>query len=181
MAKRVVFLALDRLGLYVKNNKELQNFWMFFTLGASSFQADALDPSDSAQNWGAILHRVGKDRLVFNNGNVNKNIFFNENSPYPSIPKMILKDDENTKIAFYWLQLSYYLLKNSIYDHATVSQVKKYILNPKNKDTKLLFVHLTDVDKHRHQHEFGSVAYLNQVKVMDSQIGEIFNSVKQAG
>ncbi|CAG8719752.1 27458_t:CDS:2, partial [Racocetra persica] len=43
-------------------------------------------------------------------------------------------------------------------------------------DTKLLFVHLTDVDEYGHQHEFGSTDYLNQVKVMDLQIGEILES-----
>lgn len=100
--KIVVFLALDGLGCSVENNSETPNFQKFFASGASSFKVKAIIPTDSAQNWGSILHGVGRDKLELDNGDVESPIFcFPEDSNYPSIPKLLINRDENIKITSY--------------------------------------------------------------------------------
>ncbi|CAG8714344.1 10489_t:CDS:1, partial [Dentiscutata heterogama] len=66
------------------------------------------------------------------------------------------------------------------YDYYVTSQAIDYISNYKNKDTKLMIIHLTDTDKYGHYYGFGSQKYLKQIKIMDNQIGNILNAVKQA-
>jgi hypothetical protein len=80
-----------------------------------------------------------------------------------------------------WLSFKHYFLKDSIYDYKLVSRLVGYIKNPENKDTKFLFIHLTDCDEHGHDHGYDSPNYLKQIEVMDSQVATILAAIEEAG
>ena len=170
-------------------------------------------PTDSAQNWGSLLHGVLPHKHGLKNGDVEAGVPYDENSPYPSIYKLLERDSENIKMASYvaweaintgiielsvkadlyaplthectfkrwWLYFKHHYLKYSVYDYTVVSRLVDYIRNPENKNVELLLVHLTDVDEHGHGHGYGSPPYLNQIKIMDSQIATILNTIDEAG
>lgn len=185
----------------------------FFLSGARSLDAKAVLPTDSAPNWGSLLHGVLPDKHGITNSKVEAGVAFNNNSPYPSIFKLLENNYNNIKMASYaawrpintgiielsvdadlytplthenifwqwWLLFKHNWLKDSIYDYTVVSRVVEYIRNSKNSDLKLLFIHLTDVDEYGHDHGFGSQAYLNQIKIMDSHIETILDTINEAG
>ncbi|CAG8514617.1 56_t:CDS:2 [Acaulospora colombiana] len=203
--KRVIVLALDEVPTPVLD--------VFFASGASSLKAKAVVPTDSAQNWGSVLHGVLPEKHGLRNGDVEAGIPYDENSPYPSVYKLLAQGSDDVKMASYvawepintgiielsvkvdfyaplthenifwrwWLRFKHHVLKDSVYDRKVVSRVVDYICSPENSDVKLLFVHLTDVDEHGHGHGYGSRPYLNQIKVMDSQIATILEAVDEAG
>jgi len=72
-----------------------------------------------------------------------------------------------------WLWIKLRIFRNSSYDPYVVSKATEFILNPQN-NVEFLLIHLVDVDEHGHAHGWGSKSYLNQLSVMDLQIGEIF-------
>ncbi|CAI2173808.1 17694_t:CDS:1 [Funneliformis geosporum] len=88
--------------------------------------------------------------------------------------------NENFFLRF-WLWIKLRILLNSSFDPYVVSKVTNYILDPQNNDVEFLFIHLVDVDEHGHAHRWGSKNYLNQMIVMDSQIGEILKAIETAG
>ncbi|CAG8805172.1 28430_t:CDS:1, partial [Dentiscutata erythropus] len=81
----------------------------------------------------------------------------------------------------WWLRFKHHVLKSSIYDNYVVSRLVEYIHNPENINVELLFIHLTDVDEHGHGYGFGSQPYLDQIKIMDSQIATILKAIEEAG
>ncbi|RHZ48456.1 hypothetical protein Glove_551g62 [Diversispora epigaea] len=77
----------------------------FFASGASSLKAKAVVPTDSAENWGSLLHGVLPHKHGLKNGDVDAGIPYDEKNPYPSIFKLLeakSKDDNNNiKMASY--------------------------------------------------------------------------------
>jgi len=63
--------------------------------------AKAVIPTDSAQNWGSILHGVLPEKHGLKNGDVEAGIPYDENSPYPSIYKLLASRFNNIKMASY--------------------------------------------------------------------------------
>ncbi|CAG8651466.1 729_t:CDS:2 [Ambispora leptoticha] len=208
--KRVIVLALDGVGRFF-TEVPTPTIDAFFASGASSLTAKAVVPTDSAQNWGSVLHGVLPEKHGLKNGDVEAGIPYDENNPYPSVYKMFA--DRNFKMASFvawesintgiielsvkadkyaplthencflrwWLRFKHHYLKDSVYDYTVVSRLVDYIRNPENKDLKLLFVHLTDVDEHGHGHGYGSQPYLNQIKILDSQVATILKAIDEAG
>ncbi|RIB16591.1 alkaline-phosphatase-like protein [Gigaspora rosea] len=210
--KRVIILALDGLRRFF-TEVSTPTIDAFFSSSAHSLTAKAVVPTDSAQNWGSILHGVLPEKHGLTNGDVEAGIPYNENSKYPSIYKLLSSSSKNIKMASYvawepvntgiielsikadlyaplthenrfwrwWLRFKHHCLKNSIYDNFVVSRLVEYIRNPENNNVELLFIHLTDVDEHGHGYGFGSQPYLNQIKIMDSQIATILKAIDEAG
>ncbi|CAG8632562.1 11419_t:CDS:2 [Ambispora gerdemannii] len=210
--KRVIVLALDGVGRFFVETPT-PTFDAFFASGASSLTAKAVVPTDSAQNWGSVLHGVLPDKHGLKNGDVEAGVPYDENSKYPSIYKLLADSSKDIKMASYaawqaintgiielsvkvdfyaplthenifwrwWLLFKHNWLKNSVYDYTVVSRLIDYIRNPENDNVKLLLVHLTDVDEHGHGHGFGSQPYLNQIKIMDSQVAKILEAIDEAG
>ncbi|CAG8628017.1 3518_t:CDS:2 [Cetraspora pellucida] len=210
--KRVIIFALDGVGRFF-NEVPTPTIDEFFSSGASSLTAKAVIPTDSAQNWGSVLHGVLPEKHGLKNGDVEAGVPFNENSKYPSIYKLLSNNSKDIKLASYaawepintgiielsvkadlyaplthenfflrwWLRFKHNCLKDSVYDNIVVSRLVEYIHNPENKDVNLLFIHLTDVDEHGHGYGFGSQPYLDQIKIMDSQIATILKAIDEVG
>ncbi|RGB29549.1 kinase-like domain-containing protein [Rhizophagus diaphanus] len=210
--KRVIVLALDGVGRFF-TEVPTPAFDAFFASGASSLKAKAVVPTDSAQNWGSILHGVLPEKHGLKNGDVEAGVPYKEDDPYPSIYKILGNSSKDIKMASYvaweaintgiielsvktdlyaplthenvlwkwWLRFKHHWLKDSVYDYTVISRLVDYIRNPENKDVELLLVHLTDVDEHGHGHGYGSQPYLEQIKIMDSQVATILETIEEVG
>jgi predicted AlkP superfamily pyrophosphatase or phosphodiesterase len=205
--KRVVLLALDGLGSYYKK-VATPNLNSFTLLGP---EVRSQLPSNSAENWGSVLHGVKPSKHGLTNLIVIKKPY-DENSLYPSILKLLQKNDKKNLASFaswgpvnkgiielsvnadkyspgvneniftrFWLWFKLRILRNSSYDPYVVSKAIEYILNPQNNKVEFLLIHLVDVDEHGHAHGWGSENYLNQLSAMDLQIGEILKAIETAG
>lgn len=71
----------------------------FINSGASSLCAKAVEPTDSAQNWGSLLHGVIPSKHKLKNGDVDAGVSFDEDSLYPSIYKLIASGSKDIKMA----------------------------------------------------------------------------------
>ncbi|CAG8545658.1 14334_t:CDS:2 [Acaulospora morrowiae] len=91
--KRVVVLALDEALTPTLDG--------FFASGASSFKAKAVVPTDSAPNWGSVLHGVLPEKHGLKNGDVEAGTPYDENSPYPSVYKLLAQSSKDIKLASY--------------------------------------------------------------------------------
>jgi len=204
--KRVILLALDGLGSYFKKvpTPNLQSFTLFGP------EVRAQLPSNSAENWGSILHGVIPSKHGLTNHIVTIKPY-DEQSPYPSILKILQKNNKKNLASFVswgpvnegiielsvnvkkyspqinenffvrlWLWIKLRIFRNSSYDPYVVSKATEFILNPQN-NVEFLLIHLVDVDEHGHAHGWGSKSYLNQLSVMDLQIGEILKAIETAG
>ncbi|CAG8508698.1 16070_t:CDS:2 [Funneliformis mosseae] len=206
--KRVILLALDGLGTVYKK-VHTPNLDSFTFLGS---EVRAQFPTNSAENWGSILHGVIPSKHGLTNDKVGLKPY-DEKSPYPSIFKLLKQNHDERKLASFvswgsintgiielsvnmdkyspeinenifirfWLWIKLKILSNSSFDPYVVSKVTNYILDPQNNDVEFLFIHLVDVDEHGHAHGWGSKNYLNQMIMMDSQIGEILKAIETAG
>lgn len=78
--------------------------------------AKAVVPTDSAQNWGSILHGVLPERHGLRNGDVETGAPFDENSPYPSIFKILSESGLNVKLASYvsWSPINSAIIEQSV-------------------------------------------------------------------
>lgn len=180
----------------------------FFNTGASSFTAKAVVPTDSAQNWGSILTGVLPTKHELTNGKVESGQPYNKNEfptvyqilathysdiklasfvAWNPINTGIIEQD--VKVEFYapltheniifqtWLRFRHWC-KRSDYDSSVVSRVIDYIANSDDQSMRLLLIHLTDVDEYGHHYGYGSELYLNQIKILDTQIAAILKAVK---
>ncbi|CAG8816647.1 13160_t:CDS:1, partial [Racocetra fulgida] len=60
--KSVIFFALDGLGRNIKI-KETPNINNIIKNGSLCFEAKAILPTDSGQNWGSILYGIDRDKF----------------------------------------------------------------------------------------------------------------------
>ncbi|CAI2164300.1 11161_t:CDS:2 [Funneliformis geosporum] len=98
--KRVIVLALDGVGRFFMEIPT-PTIDAFFASGASSLTAKAVVPTDSAQNWGSVLHGVLPDKHGLKNGEVEAGVPYDEDSPYPSIYKLLANSFKDIKMASY--------------------------------------------------------------------------------
>ncbi|WP_254797939.1 LamG-like jellyroll fold domain-containing protein [Bacillus sp. NH11B] len=95
--KHVFIIGLDGAGIAVKD-ATAPNIKNFIANGASTYNAQALSPTISAQNWGGIIHGVTPDKTKLDN-TVAGSVAFPENSPYPSFMKVLKQERPYAKIA----------------------------------------------------------------------------------
>ncbi|KAF0477868.1 nucleotide pyrophosphatase [Gigaspora margarita] len=98
--KRVIILALDGVGRFF-TEVPTPTIDAFFSSGASSLTAKAVIPTDSAQNWGSVLHGVLPEKHGLKNGDVEAGLPYDENNKYPSIFKILSNISKDIKMASY--------------------------------------------------------------------------------
>lgn len=90
--KRVVVIGIDGAGDAVKNPEaNATNILKLMEEGAGTFEAKAMLPTISAQNWGAILHGVTPEKHELTNDIVASNPYPEKNA-YPSYMKLLKQE-----------------------------------------------------------------------------------------
>jgi hypothetical protein len=89
---KVLLLALDGLGRSPIDYPTYAPFLSSLLPNSINFpDAVALFPTDSAPNWGSVLHGVLPEKHGLTNGDVERGKEFDENSPYPSVFKILVR------------------------------------------------------------------------------------------
>ncbi|WP_144551146.1 Ig-like domain-containing protein [Bacillus mycoides] len=185
--KRVFIIGLDGAGVAVKD-ANAPNIKNFIAGGVSTYNAQALSPTISAQNWGGILHGVTPDKTKIDNTTAGAQAY-PENSPYPSFMKVLKQERPYAKTASFsaWSPINIGIIEQSVGAH--LESVRDDQLAPKianyiktdGKDTEVTFIHFDDIDGAGHSQGYGSQAYMKQIEKTDKNVGIVLDAIRDAG
>jgi|ERR1700744_2766715 len=201
-----IVIGIDGLGtLFDENN--MPNLSELFKKSGELVKVNAMIPTDSAQNWGSILHGVIPCYHQIKFENLSKQY---KNDEFPSIFKIISNQYKNAKLGLFcswdkiitgmvesniinmktyspiideniaskiFMYLNHKLFNNPIYDKYLVPKVVNFIKN--NIDIKFLFIHLDDIDEIGHIYKYKSNEYNSKLKKTDEYLSEIINTIKE--
>ncbi|UNP77391.1 Ig-like domain-containing protein [Bacillus nitratireducens] len=185
--KHVFIIGLDGAGIAVKD-ATAPNIKNFIANGASTYNAQALSPTISAQNWGGIIHGVTPDKTKLDN-TIAGSVAFPENSPYPSFMKVLKQERPYTKIASFagWSPINKGIIEQSVGAHLAsvpddqlAPKISNYI-KTEGKDTAITFIHFDDIDGAGHSKGYGSPAYMQQIEKTDKNVGIVLDAIRDAG
>ncbi|MCU5376637.1 Ig-like domain-containing protein [Bacillus cereus] len=185
--KHVFIIGLDGAGIAVKD-ATAPNIKNFIANGASTYNAQALSPTISAQNWGGIIHGVTPDKTKLDN-TIAGSVAFPENSPYPSFMKVLKQERPYAKIASFagWSPINKGIIEQSVGAHLAsvpddqlAPKISNYI-KTEGKDTAITFIHFDDIDGAGHSKGYGSPAYMQQIEKTDKNVGIVLDAIRDAG
>ena len=183
----VFIIGIDGLGA-TYNKVSSPNFDKIFGNYAYRYDAQTEKITISAQNWGSILTGVAYDVHGFTNSSIEKTSRTSKSSNL-SIFYYVRKDMPNAKLAsiVHWNPINHGIIETDINvnkihkgsDEEVVNATIQYIKS--NKDVKLLFVHLDEVDSNAHAHGGFSNEYYNAAKKSDERLGKIYDAINSSG
>jgi len=203
----IIVIGIDGLGNFFDKNN-MPNLINFFEKTGEINRVNAIIPTDSAENWGSILHGVMPryHKIKFENLS---NPYDNEQ--FPSIFKIISDKYKNSKLGLFcswdkiitgmlepniknmitytplinenliskiFMIINHKLFNNPIYDAYLTPKVVDFI--KKNKDIKFLFIHFDDIDEIGHIYKYKSNEYNLKLKKTDEYLLEIINTIQES-
>lgn len=182
--KYVAVIGVDGMGAFNKecNTPEMDGI---FENGATTYSALSIDPTISAQNWGAML--LGSDPMVhkLTNGIVSSQEYGND--ALPSVFKYIRDARPDAYLASYvnWNPINYGIIEHNLgvdfYSCGKDGDLTEKIIECVAKKPEFLFVQFDDVDGAGHGGGYGSKRHLAQIEYSDKLIGRIYNAYSEAG
>ena len=152
--KHVVVIGIDGIGNF-NAKAETPNLDKIFENGAVTFNGLSMDPTISAENWGAML--LGAEPVVHGLTNNILNQHDHKSELLPSLFKRIKTQYPNAKLASYcnWTPINNGLIEKNLNvekytnnnDSELTTEIIKYV---KNKPT-FLFVHFDETDGAGHR------------------------------
>ncbi|CAG8843083.1 8863_t:CDS:2, partial [Racocetra persica] len=89
---------------------------IFFALdGSLCFEAKAILPTNSRQNWGSILYGIDRDKFSFDNSDIEKGNYIND-SIYSSIYKLLIDAGKRVVSLIGWQYFHSGLLEKNVVD-----------------------------------------------------------------
>ena len=182
--KYVAVIGIDGMGSF-NGKTATPELDRIFENGAVSFDGISLDPTISAQNWGAMLLGVKPTVHKLTNGIVGRTEYTNE--LLPSIFKRIRADYPNAYLASFcnWNPINYGIIEHSLgADLQTAdndAQLLEKILPAVAKKPTFLFVQFDDVDGAGHHFGYGTQGHLDKITEIDGYVGKIYDAYKEAG
>ncbi len=182
--KYVAVIGIDGMGKF-NSQTETPNLDRIFQGGAVAWSALSMNPTISAQNWGAML--LGAAPLVHK---LTNSIVSNEhytNDALPSVFKMIRESDPDCYLASVcnWNPINNGIVEEGIgVEKLTAKNDKELtpmIVGCVKKKPKFLFVQLDDVDGAGHSGGYGSQKHYEEIQRADGYTGEIYNAYEEAG
>lgn len=182
--KHVVVIGMDGMGNF---NKDAVTPCMdeIFKEGATTFDGLSMDPTISAENWGAMLLGAKPTVHKLTNSIVGRIPY--ENSDIPSVFKRIRESFPCSYLASCsnWNPINKGIIENGInVDKITADNdelLTPLILETVKKQPLFLFVQFDDIDGAGHRYGYGTDEHLEQIAKNDKYIGEIFEAYKTAG
>ncbi len=180
--KYAAVIGIDGMGSF---NRLTDTPWMdvLFDEGAVTYDALSMDPTISAQNWGAML--VGADPIVhgMTNGSISQNENLNED--LPSVFKLIRAAYPDAPLASVcnWDPINFGIIENGLgVDKRTGpddAAVCDEIIDALAAKPKFLFVQFDDVDGAGHGSDYGSERHLEQIRFTDDLVGKVVDEYKR--
>ena len=182
--KYCAVIGVDGMGAFNKQ-ANTPNLDRIFKDGATTYEALSMDPTISAENWGAML--LGSTPVVhgLTNGYVSR--FEYTNKSLPSLFTRIRRASPDAYLTSVvnWDPINHGIIEHDVdVDLATAENddlLTPMIVERVTKKPKFLFVQYDDVDGAGHGKVYGSEEYLKAVEHADSLIGRVFDAYESAG
>ena len=177
-------LGVDGMGNFNKKTAT-PRMDALFENGAVTWDALSMDPTISAENWGAML--LGATPVVhgLTNGFISRNVYTNR--ALPSVFTRIRRAFPEAYLASVcnWDPINYGIVEHDAgVDMATAPNdeaLNPLIIERVMKKPKFLFVQYDDVDGAGHGHDYGSPEHLAQITFTDGLIGQVLDAYRAAG
>ncbi|WP_338788056.1 LamG-like jellyroll fold domain-containing protein [Metabacillus sp. FJAT-53654] len=157
--------------------------------GAVSYTAQAVLPSSSSPNWGAMISGVGYDKHQIYNTESGK--WYYHLNEYPTVFKKIREQMPDSKMAAFsnWKNITQGHIEPSVgvetyngNDATVAQQVSQYVTSEKMRDTSLIFIQLDELDGVGHTYGFYSKAYYEKLNNdIDKHVNTIVGAIDEAG
>lgn len=182
--KHVAVIGIDGMGKF-NSQTETPNLDRIFKKGAINWSALSMNPTISAENWGAML--LGATPLVhkLTNGRVSNEKYTND--ALPSVFRIIRENDPDCYLASVvnWNPINHGIVEDGIgVDKRTApndKELTEIILDCVAKKPKFLFVQFDDVDGAGHSGGYGSAKHYEEIQRADGYTGRIYDAYKEAG
>lgn len=189
MAERTIYKYVAVIGIDGMGNFNSQtptpNLDRIFENGAVATHGLSMDPTISAENWGAML--LGAEPIV--HGLTNSKIGNNDhkNELLPSLFKRIYDSLPDAKLYSYcnWNPINIGLIEKDIpvnkYTNNNDKELTDEIVKIVNEKPTFLFVHLDEADGSGHRNGYGTQKHLETIRYEDEQTARIFKAYEDAG
>lgn len=188
--KRVVFIGIDGAGDGVKDPQaNAKNIKKLISEGAGTYEAKAMLPTISAENWGSMFHGVDPSKHKLTNDIVSSTPYAEVND-YPSFMKLLKQERPKTQIASFatWSPINKGIIEDSSGAYkvnggndATTTQKAVDYIKSEGLNTRSIFVHLDEVDGAGHNHGYFSDKFYEQLQKADQNVGQIIKALEDAG
>ncbi len=182
--KYVAVIGLDGMGIF---NKYTPTPYMdkIFENGAVSYKGLSMDPTISAENWGAMLLGAKPTVHKLTNSVVGRIPY--ENADIPSVFKRIREKMPEAYLASYstWKPINKGIIEDNVNVEKETAQsdaelCPKITEAVKNKPT-FLFVQFDNIDGAGHKNGYGKEGHLLQISKTDELVNDIYEAYKNAG
>ncbi|UVI33085.1 alkaline phosphatase family protein [Paenibacillus spongiae] len=188
--KRVVFIGIDGAGNGVKDPQaNAENIRKLMSEGAGTYEAKAMLPTISAQNWGSILHGVVPAKHGLTN-DVAAGKPYPENNLYPSYMKLLKQERPMLKQASFatWSPINKGIIEDSAgaykanggNDETTTQNTVDYIKS-EGQNARNIFVHLDEVDGAGHTYGYYTPKFYEKLQKADQNVGRIIQALEEKG
>ncbi len=182
--RHVAVIGIDGMGNF-NLRTETPGLDRIFSRGAVNPAAISMNPTISAENWGAML--LGATPLVhmLTNGRVSNEKYTND--ALPSVFRIIREADPDCYLASVvnWNPINHGIVEDGFgVDKHTApndGELTEIILECVKKKPKFLFVQFDDVDGAGHSGGYGSKKHLEEIQRADGYTGRIYDAYKEAG
>ena len=195
--KRVMIFGIDGAGGDFDEH-DTPNFGRIFSSGSINLHGVSEYPTISAQNWGSMFTGMSPQKHQFTNEK--SCVFPKMFDPYPTFFKIHSQSDPSATMfsAAAWIPINYGLIEPFVhnltkeYCYFTVSGDKTYEkVDERVKDTvierikthqdSIIFAHFDNIDEVAHMSGKPSKALDDAFSIIDSHIGEIYDTYASLG
>lgn len=190
--KHVILIGVDGMGAnYLSKTKNIPVMQSIMRMGVSTMHARCVSPSSSADNWASMVMGAGPELHGYTEWNSQKpeipSRALDHYGLFPTIYALLRDQRPNAKIGviYSWGGIGYLFPKQAVNkddhtsnDSLTADHSAKYIQSEK---PDFLFVHFDGVDGAGHGIGWGTKEYYSAIQRTDKYIGQIIQSVKDAG
>jgi predicted AlkP superfamily pyrophosphatase or phosphodiesterase len=189
--EHVILIGVDGFGAYAFEKANVPNLRALMKEGSWTLKARTVLPSASAPNWASMVMGVGPELHGYTKwGSKEPDLPARELDEYgmfPNIYTLLRKAKPKSEIGviYEWDGIGYLFPKAAVNkdqncdgDIAIDNAATAYI---KEQKPNFLFVHLHDVDSVGHNAGHGTPEYYAAIERTDTHIGNIINSIREAG
>lgn len=182
--KHVAVLGIDGMGRF---NRETDTPCMdkMFKNGATTYDALSMNPTISAENWGAML--LGANPVVHGLTNSIVGQYEYNNKELRSVFARIREVYPDAYLASCcnWSPINYGIIEHDIgVDFSTADDDRALmpsIIDAVAKKPTFLFVQFDDVDGAGHRFGYGEKGHLEKITEIDALVGEVYEAYGTAG
>ena len=179
-----VVIGVDGMGNF-NREADTPEIDKLFENGAVTYEALSMDPTISAENWGAML--IGSDPAVHGLTNSIVGRFEYKNKELPTVFTRIRKAYPDAYLAscVNWDPINYGIVEHDVgVDLITADNdglLCAKIEETAAKKPAFLFIQFDDVDGAGHHNWYGTEGHIKQIETTDTYVGRIAEAYKKAG